>query len=190
MKSTLSRMVRIAGLTLAGALPMLLPGTIHAEDEASILGSFLHGCEETVIDDGVVASGKVVHSNRINGGWGIEVTFTNGSDARHTVRASVVLQKAFFNPAGRVSSTPADAWAVPASVDLAPHASVTRVFALPASIASEMDSSNTLAHAKSLAVERAQARGQEPPSWAWGIEGSPRRHFDVAIRAPAAAKKV
>lgn len=178
----MKRVVGAAAVTVAAALPLLAPATIHAEDEATILGSFLHGCEDTPLDDGVVARGEIVHTTRAASGWAVQVTITNPTDSRKNARASVVLQRSFFNPVGRVSSSPADAWAAAVAVELAPHASVTRVFALPAPIGAEMDSSNTLAHAKSLAVERARARGEEPPAWAWGIEGAPRRSFAVALR--------
>jgi hypothetical protein len=168
--------------TAAVALAFLAPGTIHAEDETEILHTFLSPSYETELPGGVVGNGEVVHDPHAKSGWGIEVTLANPTEARQTARVTVVLQRSFFNPEGRVSSTPYDVWGSGATADLAPHETVKRVLPLPASLGTEIDSSNTLAHAKALAVARAEARGEQPPVWAMGIEGAPRRSYHVVLR--------
>ena len=179
---TLTRAALAACGAAAVSLAFLLPGTIHAEDEAMILRTFIISPGDTELANGIVGAGDIVHDPRAKSGWSVEVTLTNPTDARAPARTTVVVQKSFFNPAGRVSSTPFDVWSAVATADLAPHQTYKRTFAVPAEIGSELDSSNVLAHAKSLAVERARARGEEPPAWADGIEGAARRSFIVVMR--------
>src|SRR5580693_2465420 len=111
--SAARRVAAAAAVTAVAALAFLLPGTIHAEDEGAILHTFLHGVEETALGDEVVGASEVVRDPNAKSGWGVEVTLANPTDARRTARLSVALQKTFFNPVGRTSTTPLDVWAVP-----------------------------------------------------------------------------
>jgi hypothetical protein len=176
---TLRRTLGLAAVTAGASLAFLWPGSIRAESERDIVGTFV-APGDTALGE-VRAHGEVVHDPKAKSGWGVEVTFENPTGATQNVRVVVGLQRWFFNPDSRTSSAPNELWRRGDSVALAPNERITRVFALPLSLAADLDASNVLAHGKARAREAAAARGEPAPSWTGGIEGSPRRNFTVTF---------
>lgn len=182
MASALVRTLGALAITVASAFPVLAPARLFADDKDP-LATLLFESGEAPLGE-LRASAIIRRDARAKSGWSVEVVVDNPDDAPHAARIAVSVSRSFFNPASRTGSTPVDVFTSVVAVDVQPRLRVTRVVALPASIGAEMDQSAAVAVGKAIALEKAAGKGEAPPTWAFGITGSPRRTWRAVVREP------